>query len=118
MSPQEEYLVQGWNAYVDLFFLQLHPDIDDAYVGAEVNYRLAGRPDFARRVVVIGGILLVWGVFSKFYALFMFPVLVISPYLPMRYKIKRWNLVLITLFAFLVYAFLGPFLLYELGIIN
>ena len=89
MSQQDEYLVIAWNAFIDLFFLQTHPDIFEAYVEAKVYYRLVGRPDLARRVEVIGYILIWWGFLSKFYALFMFPILFVYPYLPIRYRIKR-----------------------------
>ena len=106
MSPQEEYLVLGWNAYVDLFIHLLHPDIAEAYVDAEVNYRLAGRPDLARRVVAIGGILLVWGAFSKFYAIFMFPLLLVGPYLPERYRMSLSLLALVILSAFFICVYL------------
>ncbi len=107
MSPQEEYLVLGWNAFIDLFFHLFDPDIAEAYVDAEVNYRYAGKPDLARRVLAIGGILLVWGLFSKFYAIVMFPLLLVGPYLPERFRISLSLLALGILSAFFIYIYLS-----------
>lgn len=104
MPLQDEHLVRARNAFLDLFFLQAFPSIFDAYVDAEMYYQLAGRPDLVRRVEVIGGILIGWGFLAKFYALFIFPTLLIK-------QVKNRNQALVMIFAFLIYAFLPFFLL-------
>lgn len=113
MSPQDKDLVIAWNAFIDLFFLQAHPDIVEAYVDAKVYYRFAGRPDLASRAAFIGGILLWWGFLAKIYALFGFPILLVYPY---RDKEKGWKLVLAMIFVYLVYliVYITPFIIYRI----